>query len=45
MRFCCDEQCNQGRDCPDRAATDWFDGFVLGICSAALIVILVMLFV
>lgn len=47
MRFCCDEKCDQGRNCPKRMPvnSDWFDGFALGICAVALIVILVMLFV
>jgi hypothetical protein len=45
MRFCCDEQCEQGRNCPSRTIPDWFDGFALGICATALIVILVMMFV
>lgn len=45
MRFCCDEQCEQGRNCPSRTIPDWFDGFALGISATALIVILVMMFV
>lgn len=45
MRFCCDEQCDRGHNCPSYTIPDWFDGFALGICATALIVILVMLFV
>ena len=40
MRYCCDEQCEQGRSCPQRATPDWVDGFALGVCAVALIVIL-----
>jgi len=44
MRFCCDERCNQGRDCPDRTVPDWFDGFALGICAVTVVIVLLMLF-
>jgi hypothetical protein len=47
MRFCCDEKCDQGRNCPKRMPvnSDWFDRFALGICAVSFVVILLMLFV
>lgn len=47
MRFCCDEQCEQGRDCPAHhpLIVDWVDGFALGVCATALVAILVMVLV
>lgn len=47
MRFCCDEQCDQGRNCPAKPPTvpDWCDGFALGVCAVSFVVILLMLFV
>lgn len=40
-RHCCDEQCEQGRDCPDRVPVDFVDWLVVGFCSAALLGILI----
>lgn len=43
-RHCCDEHCEQGRNCPAKppVVADWVDGFALGVCFVASLVIIVM---
>jgi hypothetical protein len=45
MRFCCDEQCEQGRNCPAKPPTvpDWCDAFALGVCVVSFVTIVLFL--
>lgn len=47
MRYCCDEKCDQGRDCPakNNHIPDWVDGFAIGVYLSAAIVLIVFILV